>query len=327
MKALIEALGSGAREAEGGVVLEPADERALVHALHVLADRGARLHHGVRLSRARLDQVGHVEARSMTVDVGAGVALQHLEDRLRTFGLSVGPLSPAAMHLTLGEYLEGPYAGLRAIPGGRLEPVCSKVTGLLADGRRVETSDAPRSAAGPDLLGLFLGGHGRLGLVTQARVRCFALPEADVRAAFSLPSPAAFVGALTDAVAAGAWPWRVYADPRPGRVIVEVRLAGSAGAVERDRELLGRCFDEVGGRPAGDGEREGPLAVEHESTWAAVQQSLARGVPVQLFRLSLATAVARGDVEGLPLDEPGPWTSLGGRLVALDPRGVLGGVP
>ncbi|MEW6435278.1 MAG: hypothetical protein AB1730_27610 [Myxococcota bacterium] len=328
MKGLLEALGPVARlGTDGGVVLEPSDERGLTDALHVLADQGARLHRDATLSRAKLTDVGHVQTKSMTVDVGAGVVLQHLEDRLRTFGLSVGPLSPAAMHLTLAEYLEGPYAGLRAIPGGRLEPLCTKLFAVLPDGRRLETSDAPRSAAGPDLSALVLGGHGRLGLVTRARVRCYPLPEADVRATFSLPSPAAFVTALTRAIADGLWPWRVHVDPRSGRVVAEVRWAGTAHGVERDRELLARCVDAVGGRPSGDTEREGPVSVEHESTWDAVRKGLEAGHALQLFRLSLGTVVARGEVGGMPLDEAGPWTSLAGRLLALDPKAVLGGFP
>ncbi|MCC6337888.1 MAG: FAD-binding oxidoreductase [Myxococcales bacterium] len=328
MSSLADALGPVARDtADGGVLLAPGDERALANALHVLADQGARLNRDATLSRERLTEVGPVEPRSMTLEVGAGVVLQRLDDRLRTFGLTVGPLSPSAMQLTLGDFLEGPFAGLRAIPGGRLEPLCTRLVAVLADGRRLETSEAPRSAAGPDLSALVLGGHGRLGVVTRARVRCFPLPEADVRATYSLPSPAAFVTAFTRAVAEGAWPWRVHVDPRSGRVVAEVRLAGSAGAVERDRDLFGRCVDEAGGRPSGDAEREGPVAVSHESTWPAVQASLEAGRALQLFRLSLGTVVARGDVDGLRLDEPTAWSSLGGRLLALDPRGVLGGAP
>ena len=62
-------------------------------------------------------------------------------------------------------------------------------------------------------------------------------------------------------------------------------------------------------------------------TWDAVRTSLEQGRALQLFRLSLTTVVARGDVEGVPLNESTGWTSLGGRLLALDARGVLGGAP
>lgn len=328
MMGLLEALGpSGRSGPDGQVVVAPADARALSEALDVLADRGARLGREAVLSRERLTSVGAPRPGAMTVDVGAGVELRRLDETLRASGLTVGALTPAAMGLTLGAFLEGPYAGLRSIAGGRLEPMCTRMVAVLADGRRLVTSDAPRSAMGPDLSALVLGGHGRLGLAVEARVRCYPLPQADVRSTWSLPSPAAFVAAMTRALADGAWPWRVHAEPREGRVVAQVRWAGAHGAVERDRDLLARSVEDCGGRPSGDFEREAPLSVECEATWPAVQASLEADRPLRLFRLSLATVVVRGDVEGLPLHEGGPWTSLAGRLLSLDARHVLGGAP
>lgn len=315
------------KRVDGALVAEPADERELLELLHVLADEGLALHRDVALSRARLLEVGPVAARSMTVSAGAGVVLQDLDDALRPHALTLGPLTPAAMHLRLGDFLEGPYGGLRSIPGGRLEPLCTSLTALLPDGRRLVTSDAPRSAAGPELSALIFGAHGRLGLATRATVRCFPLAERDVSMCFSFPSAERFVTGLQRALAEGLWPWRVHADAASGRVVAEVRWASVLGAVERDRALLARCVESSGGRGAGEAEREGPVAVEHESTWAAVREALEAGRAVQLFRLSLTSVVARGAVAGVPLNEPTAWTSLAGRLLALDGRQVLGGAP
>jgi FAD/FMN-containing dehydrogenase len=320
-----ELLSRVTKRVDGALVAEPADERELAEVLHVLADEGLALHRDVALSRARLVGVGPVATKSMTVSAGAGVVLQDLDDALRPHALTLGPLTPAAMRLRLGDFLEGPYAGLRSIPGGRLEPVCTSLSALLADGRRLITSDAPRSAAGPDLSALVLGAHGRLGLVTRATVRCFPLAERDVRMCFSFPSAERFVAALQRALAEGLWPWRVHADAASGRVVAEVRWASVLGAVERDRALLARCVEAAGGRGAGEAEREGPLAVEHESTWDGVRSALEAGRAVQLFRLSLASVIARGEVPGVPMNEPTAWTSLAGRLLALDDAQVLGG--
>ncbi|MFO0597571.1 MAG: FAD-binding protein [Myxococcaceae bacterium] len=320
-------LGSWARRVDGALVAEPADERELVEVIHVLADRGVKLHRDIALSRARLLAFGRVAERSMTVEVGAGWRLGELDEKLRPFGLTLGPLSPAAMHLRLGEFLEGPYAGHRSIPGGRLEALCSSLTALLPDGRRLSTSHAPRSAAGPDLTALVLGGHGRVAVVTSAVVRCLPWPERDVRATFSFGAASHFVTAMKRALAEGLWPWRVHVDSRSNRVVAEVRWASVPGAVERDRELLLRSVDGAGGRPSGDEEREAPLAVEHEATWDAVREALDAGRSLQLFRLSLATVIARGDVQGLALDGLSSWTSLAGRLGALDPRSLFGGAP
>ena len=321
------AMGSWARRIDGALVAAPCDERELTEVVHVLADRGVKLNRDLTLSRARLTVIEPIAPQSMTVPVGAGVLLKDLDAHLKPHGLTIGPLSPAAMSLRLGEFLEGPYAGLRSIPGGRLEPLCTALTAITSDGRRLETSRAPRSAAGPDLSALVLGANGRMALVTRAVVRCMPFPERDVRVGFSFPSAQAFVTALQRCLAEGFWPWRVHADSTSGRVIAEVRWAASVGSVERDRELLSGCVEEVGGRGSAESDREGPVSVEHESTWDAVRACLEQGRALQLFRLSLTTVVARGGVEGVPLNEPTSWTSLGGRLLALDPRGVLGGAP
>lgn len=318
-------LGSWAKRINGALVAEPADERELIEVVHVLADRGVKLHKDMALSRARLTSLSEIAKNSMTVEAGAGWRLSDLDAKLKPHALTVGPLSPAAMQLRLGEFLEGPWAGLRSIPGGRLEPICTSITAIFPDGRRLETSRAPRSAAGPDLSALVLGGHGRLALCTSAVVRCIPLPENDVRGTWSFPSPQSFVTAMQRAVAEGFWPWRMHVDPRSGRVVAEVRWTASVGAVERDRELLHRCADAAGGRPSGEAEREAPVDVEHETTWDAVRSALESKKPLQLFRVSLTSVVARGDVEGLQLDTPSTWTSLAGRLLPLDARGLFGG--
>lgn len=320
-------LGSWARRIDGALVAEPADERELIEVIHVLADRGVALHRDISLSRARLDRIGLVQSKAMTVRVGAGVVLHELEAYLKPHGLTLGPLSPAAMSLRLGEFLEGPYAGLRSIPGGRLEPLATALTAVLSDGRRLETSHAPRSAAGPDLSALVLGAQGRMALVTEATVRCVQHPERDVRVAWSFASAQDFVSAIQRSIAEGFWPWRVHAAVAEGRVIAEVRWAASVGSVERDRELLARCVEAVGGRGASVSDDEGPLSPERETTWDAVRVALERGQAVQLFRLTLATVVARGVLDGLPLDAPTAWTSRGERLLAIDKRKTLGGTP
>lgn len=321
------ALGSWARRIDGALVAEPRDERELIEVIHVLADRKVALHRDVALSRARFLDFGPVHTRSMTVEVGAGWSLGALDEKLKPFGLTLGPLSPGAMSLRVCDFLEGPWSGLRSIPGGRLETTCTSISAVLSDGRRLGTSDAPRSAAGPDLTALVLGGHGRIGLVTRATLRCLPYPEGDVRSTFSFPSPVAFITALQRAVAEGFYPWRVHVDPRGQRTTVEVRWCESCGSVERDRELLHRCVDDVGGlagAPVPDASAA-EAHPEHETTWDSVRRALERDRPLQLFRVGLTSVVARGDVKGLRLDQPARWTTFAERLLPLDPRGLFGG--
>lgn len=324
---LRRALGAWAVERVDGLWVLPDSERALVEVVHILRDRRAALGRDVKLSRELLGRVDRVQQASMTAEVGAGVGLGRLEERLAQHSLSLGPLPPGAWDLPLGEFLEGSYAGLRAIPGGRLEPLCAQLDGVLADGRHVVTQPGPRSATGPDLAALFLGAHGRLGLVTRALVRAVPAMQGQASAIFSFPAVPALVDGLRCALAAGCWLSHARLEQRGSRYVAQVHWGGSVGGVERDRELLARCVEGVGGRPAGEVGSGAPRGPDREATWDALAEALSQGRTLSVYRLALASVVVRGEVQGLPLDVPTPWSQPVALPAALDPLAILGGAP
>jgi len=95
-------------------------ERELAATLDRLRQHQGRLHRDAQLSRANLRALAH-RSHSGVAQVAAGVPLVVLERELGEHALSLGPLSPGATALDVAAFLEGPYAGLRAVPGGRLE--------------------------------------------------------------------------------------------------------------------------------------------------------------------------------------------------------------
>ena len=59
-----------------------------------------------------------------------------------------------------------------------------------------------------------------------------------------------------------------------------------------------------------------------------MREAVAAFRPLELFRLSLGSVIARGELDGLPLARPEPWGPHAKALAAaLDPRRVLGGAP
>jgi FAD/FMN-containing dehydrogenase len=248
---------------------------------------------------------------SMTVTVGAGHLLGDLEASLAPAGLSLGPVSPGALALSVAAFLEGRHAGLRAVPLGRLEPLCAGLEAVLPGGQRLVTSDAPRSAAGPELAALVLGGEGRLGLVVGATLKCVPRPAAEATVSLVCSDPAAAVDAVRALLAAGASPARVRLGGRP--LVAELLFRGPGAAVSRDvaqARLLG--LPEVQPPP--------PLPAppgEREAGWEQVEQALASGASLLLHRLALASAVVAGPVEGLALDEAGGWHPTGALLGPL----------
>jgi hypothetical protein len=329
------ALGSLAVDRPEGLTVTPTTTRQLTEALHILGSQKASLHRDVQLSLAELKHLGRVEARGGTAQAGGGMRLGALDLALAEHGLSVGPMSPRARLLTLSEFLEGPDAGLRAIPGGRLEPLCLAVTAVLPDGRIYHSHPSPRSAAGPDLVALLLGGEGRLALITEAVVRCFPVPATRRAQVFSFPSADAFVAATLAALSDGVWFEAVRIETRAERAQVEFNCLGNSDAVDRDFNTLSRRAFDVGGRASGKlsgefpvGPSAGPEWDEREANWDSIREAVRAQRPLELHRLSLGTAIVRGEADGLSLERSGAWPEPAAALAkAIDVRAVLGGAP
>lgn len=323
---LRHALGRHCVDGPDGLWVSPASAAALAEILHLLAAHGAAMWVDVKLTRAGLRGLSQVDDASLTIDAGAGVTLQALDHHLAAQGVCAGPMSPGAGLLTVGEYLESGYAGLHAVEGGRLEPWCTRLEAVTSDGRLLQTPRGPRSAAGPDLAALVLGGHGRLGIVTSATLRLKPLPQASQQVAMSFPSARALVSTLHLALGDGCLPWSARALPG-ARPTLTVELKGEHGAVARDVTTVNHRGFARGGRPLSPLPAPPIHTPEREASWPQIEAALEAGHPLELYRLSLHSAVVRGDVGGDPLEPPAPWTWGAVLAAALDPRKVLGGAP
>ena len=133
---------------------------------------------GVLLDIGTLDRIASVDGQTAIARVEAGCSIAALEQAARRAGCTLGPLLPSARAGSIGAWLAGPTRGERGIPGARRETAALCVAAVLADGRIAESRAAPRSATGPDLDHLALGGSGRLCVVAAAWIRLFPLAPA-----------------------------------------------------------------------------------------------------------------------------------------------------
>jgi FAD/FMN-containing dehydrogenase len=319
---LRHALGSLCVDAPDGLYASPKTARQLADVLAVLKSHGAVLGRDVKLSRGAFDRLEGVEPRSCTALAGAGIVLSELERAVGAHSMTLGPLTPAALKLTLGEYLEGTYGGLRSVSAGRLEPLCLSLEAVLPDGRVLRTHDSPRSAAGPELMALILGTHGRLGLTVSARVRCFPAIETRRTVRMSYPSVDAAVSALKAALADGCMLGAVRAQRIGSRPVLELELSGGLDAVDRDTASVQRNAPAMGGRAAGEAPAAVTSDVEGEASWKEIARALEGAAPLELYRLSLASAIVRGVPVAAP---PAQWQGSHNLLKAFDPASVMGG--
>lgn len=144
-----------------------------------LATSGAPPRAGVLLDRAHLAEIGPVDEAAMWITAAAGARMSEVEVRLRGSGLTLGSQPPSLFRGTVARFLEGPLAGRRS-EGGRVGPGVAAVEALLPDGTLHRSRAAPRSAAGPGITSLLLGGGGACGFVLAATLRAEPLASRQV---------------------------------------------------------------------------------------------------------------------------------------------------
>jgi alkyldihydroxyacetonephosphate synthase len=130
------------------------------------------------LSMEGVNNLLDLDETSQLATFEAGATGPHLEAQLKKQGYTLGHFPQSFEYSTLGGWIATRSSGQQSYYYGRIED-------LFAGGRvetprgRLELPDFPASAAGPDLREIVLGSEGRLGVITQARVRVRPQPEAE----------------------------------------------------------------------------------------------------------------------------------------------------
>ena len=143
---------------------------------------------GIIVDMGRMNRVLEVRPTDLTAQVEAGIVLQDLVDALAEHGLMPGHDPYSVPIATLGGAISTNGVGYRAAAYG---PMGDQVVGLevvLPDGRVLTTRSVPKYSSGPNLNQLFIGSEGTFGIITQATIRAYRRPEAQVFATASFDS-------------------------------------------------------------------------------------------------------------------------------------------
>jgi alkyldihydroxyacetonephosphate synthase len=139
----------------------------------------------IALDMTNLNQVVSIDAVSGTVKVEAGTFGPELEACVREHGWTVGHFPQSFDLATVGGWIACRGAGQYSNRYGKIEDIVRGLTVVLANGNVVELGGhAPRQAVGPDLMQLFVGCEGTLGVITEATLAMHPVPAYEQRAAY-----------------------------------------------------------------------------------------------------------------------------------------------
>jgi len=216
---------------------------------------------GLVLDLKRMNATEEIDLEDHLATFQAGINGQLLEDQLNLRGLTLGHF-PASIYIsTLGGWLAARSAGQLSSRYGKIEDMVHDLEVVLGDGRVVRCGAAHE----PDLMPLFVGSEGTLGVITRATMRVHPLPD------FRL--------------------FRAYEFPRIAAGCEAMRRVMQRGL----RPSVMRLYDEMDtllARPSGDahGKKRGGLIESMMGLAPQVGESLGADLKAKLMRAALSRA-------------------------------------
>jgi D-lactate dehydrogenase (cytochrome) len=134
------------------------------------------IHGGILLSLERMNKIVQIHADDFQVTVQPGIGHKDLNADLARYGLFFPP-DPGA-NATVGGMLANNAAGIRTVKYGASKDNVLKMQVALADGRLIQVgSRSIKQSSGYDLLHLFVGSEGTLGIITEATLKLVPVPS------------------------------------------------------------------------------------------------------------------------------------------------------
>ena len=131
---------------------------------------------GVVLNFNQMNRILNLRLPDLQVDLEPGVIYQDLNEHCRPHGLFFPP-DPGA-RATIGGMIGNNASGIRTVRYGATRDYVLALEVVLADGSLIKVgTQAIKSSSGYDLVRLFVGSEGTLGVVTQATLRLVGFPE------------------------------------------------------------------------------------------------------------------------------------------------------
>jgi D-lactate dehydrogenase (cytochrome) len=163
------------------------------------------VHGGIVLDMHRLDKIIALRAEDFQVDVQTGALYKDVNAALARHGLFFAP-DPGA-NASIGGMIANNAAGTRTPRYGATKENVLRLEVVLASGEIIRTGTRSRkTSSGYDLVHVFTGSEGTLGIVTEATLRLAPLPEKFSAAIVSFPTTESATRAVSGIMGSGITP-------------------------------------------------------------------------------------------------------------------------
>lgn len=139
------------------------------------------------IDMTRMNSLISLDKESQIATFGAGTIGPDVESQLAAQGYTLGHYPQSWELSTIGGWVASRSSGQQSMRYGRIEQ-------MFAGGRietlkgRLDIPTFPATSAGPDLREFFLGTEGRLGIITEVKVRVTRLPQHETFHVLFFPS-------------------------------------------------------------------------------------------------------------------------------------------
>lgn len=128
------------------------------------------------VSLARMTRLLELDTESQIATFGPGTPGPMVESQLRSKGYTLGHFPQSFELSTLGGWVASRSSGQQSLRYGRIEQIFAGGSVETPKGR-LDIQTLPASAAGPDMREIFMGSEGRLGIISEVKVRVTKLAE------------------------------------------------------------------------------------------------------------------------------------------------------
>ena len=161
---------------------------------------------GIVMSLARMNRILSVDIDDRAVTVEPGVTNLSVTHAVAEHGFYYAPDPSSQIACTIGGNIAENAGGVHCLKYGTTTNNLLGLQLVMADGEIVEIGSSAMERTGYDLLALFAGSEGLLGIITQATLRILPKPESARALMAAFDSVAAAGGAVADIIGAGVIP-------------------------------------------------------------------------------------------------------------------------